>query len=284
MSGEPIDAVLEVMDEAVRAGIFVPEGDRLAFRHDLLREALYEDMGVAAQRSRHLAAGRALATGGTAPLEVAYHFVRALVTEDDMAVDWLLAAAGQAIDINTAAELLEARCDGWHPPTRGPPRSRPRPSPAWAGRGAWPTPRRSPSACGPTSAPVVQPCEPPCAGVGCASACEAPAQRPATGWDSLTPTEQRVAALAAEGLTSRQIGDRLYVSTFTVGSHLRHIYQKLGINSRLQLAAEARHHDPPTSADPRARGRPFRGETVVGHVAAGVARSSCGHRPRGWRT
>jgi DNA-binding CsgD family transcriptional regulator len=68
-------------------------------------------------------------------------------------------------------------------------------------------------------------------------------QRPATGWDSLTPTEQRVAALAAEGLTSRQIGDRLYVSTFTVGSHLRHIYQKLGINSRLQLAAEARHHD-----------------------------------------
>jgi Bacterial regulatory proteins, luxR family len=45
---------------------------------------------------------------------------------------------------------------------------------------------------------------------------------PATGWDSLTPTEQRVAALAAQGLTSRQIGDRLYVSTFTVGSHLRH--------------------------------------------------------------
>ena len=108
VSGEPIDAVLEVMDEAVRAGIFVHEGDRLAFRHDLLREALYEDMGVAAQRSRHLAAGRALATGGAAPLEVAYHFVRAPVTEDDMAVDWLLAAAGQAIDINTAAELLES--------------------------------------------------------------------------------------------------------------------------------------------------------------------------------
>jgi DNA-binding CsgD family transcriptional regulator len=70
-------------------------------------------------------------------------------------------------------------------------------------------------------------------------------QRPATGWDSLTPSEQRVAALAAEGLTSRQIGDRLYISTFTVGSHLRHIYQKLGINSRLQLADETRRrqHD-----------------------------------------
>jgi DNA-binding CsgD family transcriptional regulator len=67
-------------------------------------------------------------------------------------------------------------------------------------------------------------------------------QRPATGWDSLTPTERQVVALATEGLTSRQIGDRLYISTFTVGSHLRHIYQKLGINSRLQLAAETRSH------------------------------------------
>jgi DNA-binding CsgD family transcriptional regulator len=68
-------------------------------------------------------------------------------------------------------------------------------------------------------------------------------QRPATGWDSLTPTERKVVALAAEGLTSRQIGDRLYISTFTVGSHLRHVYQKLGINSRLQLAAETRRHE-----------------------------------------
>ena len=67
-------------------------------------------------------------------------------------------------------------------------------------------------------------------------------QRPATGWDSLTPAERQVVALAAEGLTSRQIGDRLYISTFTVGSHLRHVYQKLGISSRLQLAAETRRH------------------------------------------
>jgi DNA-binding CsgD family transcriptional regulator len=68
-------------------------------------------------------------------------------------------------------------------------------------------------------------------------------QRPANGWDSLTPTERQVAALAAQGLTSRQIGDRLYISTFTVGSHLRHIYQKLGVNSRLQLADETRRHE-----------------------------------------
>jgi tetratricopeptide (TPR) repeat protein len=107
VSGESIYAVLHVMEDAVRAGIVVHEADLLAFRHDLLREALYEDMGAAAQRSRHLAAGRALAAGGAAPLQVAYHFVRAPATEDDLAVDWLLAAAGQAIDLNTKAELLE---------------------------------------------------------------------------------------------------------------------------------------------------------------------------------
>jgi DNA-binding CsgD family transcriptional regulator/tetratricopeptide (TPR) repeat protein len=108
VSGESPDVVLEVMEDAVRAGIVVHDGDRLAFRHDLLHEALYEDMGTAAQRSRHLAAGRALADGGAAPLEVAYHFVRAPVTEDEMAVDWLLAAADQAIDRTTTAELLES--------------------------------------------------------------------------------------------------------------------------------------------------------------------------------
>ena len=107
VSGASIDVVLQVMDDAVRAGIVVHDGDRLAFRHDLLREALYEDMGIAVQRSRHLAAGRALAAGGAAPLEVAHHLVRAPATEDDMAVDWLLAAAHQAIDLNTEAELLD---------------------------------------------------------------------------------------------------------------------------------------------------------------------------------
>ena len=108
VSGEPIAAVLEVMDDAAQAGIVVQEGDRLAFRHDLHREALYEDMGVAAQRSRHLAAGRALAEGGGAPLEIAFHFVRAPATEDATAVYWLLAAARQTIDNTTKSELLDS--------------------------------------------------------------------------------------------------------------------------------------------------------------------------------
>jgi DNA-binding CsgD family transcriptional regulator len=72
-----------------------------------------------------------------------------------------------------------------------------------------------------------------------------PRDRPSTGWSSLTPAEQRVVALVAEGLTTRQIGDRLHVSSFTVGSHLRHVYQKLGINSRVQLTKEVINHGPP---------------------------------------
>ncbi len=64
-------------------------------------------------------------------------------------------------------------------------------------------------------------------------------RRPATGWASLTPTERKVVALVAEGLTNPQIGERLFISRHTADSHLRHIFTKLGISSRAELAAEA---------------------------------------------
>jgi DNA-binding CsgD family transcriptional regulator len=51
-----------------------------------------------------------------------------------------------------------------------------------------------------------------------------------------------VVALVAEGLTTRQIGDRLHISSFTVDSHLRHVYQKLGVNSRVQLTKQVINH------------------------------------------
>lgn len=58
------------------------------------------------------------------------------------------------------------------------------------------------------------------------------------GWESLTDSELGVIRLAAEGLTNRQIGDRLFISRRTVGTHLAHVFQKLDINNRSQLAAE----------------------------------------------
>jgi DNA-binding CsgD family transcriptional regulator len=48
-----------------------------------------------------------------------------------------------------------------------------------------------------------------------------------------------VVRLAVEGLTNPQIGDRLFISRRTVQTHLSHVFTKLGISSRVELAAEA---------------------------------------------
>jgi DNA-binding CsgD family transcriptional regulator len=65
-----------------------------------------------------------------------------------------------------------------------------------------------------------------------------PRNRPQFGWQSLTPTEGTVAALVADGLSNPQIGERLVISRRTVQTHLAHVFAKLGISSRAQLAAE----------------------------------------------
>ena len=54
-------------------------------------------------------------------------------------------------------------------------------------------------------------------------------------WTSLSPQELQIALLAAEGLTNREIAQRLYLSHRTVSSHLYRIFPKLGIASRAQL-------------------------------------------------
>lgn len=59
------------------------------------------------------------------------------------------------------------------------------------------------------------------------------------GWDSLTASERKVVDLVCEGLTSREVGERLYLSRRTVDTHLAHVYQKLGIRSRTELVAQA---------------------------------------------
>jgi DNA-binding CsgD family transcriptional regulator/tetratricopeptide (TPR) repeat protein len=81
-----------------------------------------------------------------------------------------------------------------------------------------------------------------------------PRRRPQFGWLSLTPTEQAVAGLVADGLTNPQIGDRLYVSRRTVQTHLAHVFTKLDIASRAQLAAEVARWRETSSGDRLPRG------------------------------
>ena len=72
-------------------------------------------------------------------------------------------------------------------------------------------------------------------------------QRPQVGWHSLTPTELTVAGLVAEGLSNPRIGERLYISRRTVQAHLVHVFAKLDISARAELAAEVtrQRSDPP---------------------------------------
>jgi DNA-binding CsgD family transcriptional regulator/tetratricopeptide (TPR) repeat protein len=63
------------------------------------------------------------------------------------------------------------------------------------------------------------------------------------GWAALTTSELTVARLVAEGLTNREVAERLFVSPHTVSSHLRHVFSKLGITSRVELARVARDYE-----------------------------------------
>ena len=72
--------------------------------------------------------------------------------------------------------------------------------------------------------------------------------RPGAGGDELTPAEQRVANLAAQGLSNKEIAASLVVSAKTVEAHLGRIYRKLDIRSRTELAARlAREGEPAAS-------------------------------------
>ncbi len=64
-------------------------------------------------------------------------------------------------------------------------------------------------------------------------------KRPARGWSSLTPTERDVVKLVSEGLANKDVATRLFMSPRTVETHLTHVYTKLGLSSRVQLAQEA---------------------------------------------
>jgi len=73
-------------------------------------------------------------------------------------------------------------------------------------------------------------------------------KRPSHGWESLTPTELEVVRHASTGLTNPQIGERMFITRATVKVHLSHVYAKLGVTNRSQLAATAAGRLPPVTS------------------------------------
>jgi DNA-binding CsgD family transcriptional regulator len=69
---------------------------------------------------------------------------------------------------------------------------------------------------------------------------ESTRQRGELAWHDLSPQEAQIARLVAEGLSNREIGQRLFVSHRTVASHLYRMFPKLGITSRVELVAAGR--------------------------------------------
>jgi tetratricopeptide (TPR) repeat protein len=97
-----------VLAEAIRARVLEEDGDHLRFRHDLLREALYEDLPASVRQALHREAGQRLARSGAAALQVAEHLARGASRGDAEAIAWLTRAAREAAPRSpaVAAELL----------------------------------------------------------------------------------------------------------------------------------------------------------------------------------
>ena len=109
-------AVAPILRQAMDAGVLAEAGERIAFRHDLIREALYEDFPTAVRMSLHRDVATALAQAGAPTVHVAEHFVRGASPGDRAAMEWLRRAAdeltvrapGVAADLlKRASELFE---------------------------------------------------------------------------------------------------------------------------------------------------------------------------------
>src|SRR5262249_28605405 len=90
--GVPAFELLDAVRELLAAGVLVTDADRLAFGHDLTREAIYESIPSSAREALHLEAAHALAGAGAPAERVAGHLL-CVQTLDAEAVAWTVAAA-----------------------------------------------------------------------------------------------------------------------------------------------------------------------------------------------
>ena len=105
ITGRPVIDVAAWLREASLAGLIVGDGDRLAFRHDLIREAVYGHMLPAERRDLHRAAGQALAIAGAPTQQIAQQFARGALPGDMEAVSWLERAARETLSISPGSAI-----------------------------------------------------------------------------------------------------------------------------------------------------------------------------------
>jgi DNA-binding CsgD family transcriptional regulator/tetratricopeptide (TPR) repeat protein len=112
-----ITELVPAIDEALTSGVLREAGERLAFRHPLIRTALYDDIAEAVRPAWHLDAARALADAGVTHQRVARQLLQAVGTTgagplDDTLLDWLAAAAPTLVAQapRTAIDLLRQAC------------------------------------------------------------------------------------------------------------------------------------------------------------------------------
>jgi DNA-binding CsgD family transcriptional regulator len=109
VTGTTTASLLSALAVAVDAGLLTESGDRLAFRHDLIRDAIYHDLPLAVRKGLHREVGTALGGAGAPVDQVAGHIALGAEPGDTEAVAWLRRAASSAAARSpaTAVRLLE---------------------------------------------------------------------------------------------------------------------------------------------------------------------------------
>ncbi|MFF9331106.1 helix-turn-helix transcriptional regulator [Streptomyces albogriseolus] len=108
LCGRAPATLIAALEESVRAGLLDDDGDHLAFRHDLLRQAVYADILPSARKTLHREAARVLVAAGRRPIDAVPHVLRGALPGDEEAVALLQRAAEDVLPVtpDLAADLM----------------------------------------------------------------------------------------------------------------------------------------------------------------------------------
>jgi DNA-binding CsgD family transcriptional regulator len=108
LCGRPTTTLIAALEEAMRAGLLDDDGEQLAFRHDLLRQAVYVDIPPSARKTLHREAANHLVSAGHRPIDAVPHILRGALPGDEQAVTLLRQAADDVLPVapGLAADLV----------------------------------------------------------------------------------------------------------------------------------------------------------------------------------